>query len=262
MTSTKLVILSVIACTAHLLAAEPHYSRSRELPPLKTSFSDLEAALTKAFNLLATANGQAPNKESLRETLTVGAGSDELEVAAHTLPLSARVPKVAYRLSYSYLWSEAPVSSLRLDLGDSTRRLAVSGSAADQGEAICTSLERDLSEHSAIVGGAEFRFISEYIFGMVLVICLLYTAAYCIVERRWRLLGMPIFSFLGLLLLFLLPFDEFFPGFAVYQGDPSFFVRFGPQISFLSLIVSAAAIPLSYFVPRWIKDVDVRTKRV
>jgi len=260
MTPTKLVILSTIACTV-LLAAEPRYSRNRELPPLKMNFNDLEAVLTKAFNLLSTANGQSDKKEYLGEKLTVEAGSDELEVAGHAFPMSARVPKVFYKLSYSYSWSswsDAPVSNLRLDSGDRTRRLAVSGSAADQVEAISTSLERDLSEHASM-GGSDFRFFWGSLLAISLVFSLLLTGAYCIVERRWRMLGMPIFSLLGLLLLFLLPLGEWFSGFAVYRGESSFLVRYGPQISFLSLIISVAGIPLGYLIPLW-RD-TARTKR-
>lgn len=258
MTSTKIVIVSLLACATHLSAAEAQYSRSRELPALKMSFSDLQAILTKTFNLLSTANGQATKKEYLREELTVGAGSDELVVAGHAFPPSARVPKAIFRLSYSYSWSDAPVSSLRLDLADYTRRLTVSGSAADEVEAICASLERDISEHAAVMGGALFRNASGGCLFALLVTCFLWTGTYCIAERRWRLLGMPICSLIGLLLLVLLPFDEFLAGFAAYQGESAFLVRYGSQISFLSLVVSVATIPLAYFFPRWN---DARTKR-
>jgi hypothetical protein len=86
---------------------------------------------------------------------------------------------------------------------------------------------------------------------ILLIGSLLFSLAYCIFERRWRLLGVPIFSFLGLVLLFALPFKDLLAGFAVYQGDPSWIVRFEPQMAFASLIITIAAIPLSFLIPMW-----------
>ena len=70
----------------------------------------------------------------------------------------------------------------------------------------------------------------------------------CFAERQWGFVGVPIFSALGLVLLFVLPFREVFAGFAVYQGDPSFIVRYEPQIAFGGLIVT---ILLSFLIPMW-----------
>jgi hypothetical protein len=92
------------------------------------------------------------------ETLTLGTGPDEIQIAGHSFPANPRVPKAAYALSYSYSWAEAPVSKLELDLRDYARPLSVSGTAVDQVEAISAALERDLSQHSAI-GGDTVRFV-------------------------------------------------------------------------------------------------------
>jgi hypothetical protein len=255
----KFVILALFVSVSRLYSVEPQYTRSRELPTLKLTFTEVDSALTKAFNLLSTANAQAPNKQYSRETLTIGADPDKVGVAGHAFPQNTRIPQAAYALSYSYTFDDAPVSSLRLDLDDHTRRLTVSGSSIDQVEAICATLERDLSDHSTTIGGSRFRDFSGFLLWTLLSPCLLISAAYCFIERRWRTLGMPIFALLALVLLFTLPFDKLLPGFAAYQGDSSLIVRFGPQISFLSLIISTVGISLSYFIPRWIDA--ARTKR-
>jgi hypothetical protein len=234
------------------LEQKPQYTRTRELPALKISFTDMQSALDKAANLLSSANVEAPKKKEFyfRETLRLGTEPDQIEIAGHSFPANARIPKAAYALSYSYSWTDAPVSKLELDLRDFMRRLTVSGTAVDQVEAISAALERDLSQHSAI-GGDMMRLYAGAAIFSILLVSLVITGAYCIVERQWRALGMPVFSLVGLVLLFALPFTDLLAGFAVYQGDPSWIVRFEPQMAFASLIITIAAIPLSFLIPMW-----------
>jgi hypothetical protein len=232
---------------------KPQYTRTRELPALKISLTDMQFALEKAANLLSDTNrdgGKKPKDIFLRETLRLGTGPDEIEVAGHSFPANAYVPKAAYALSYSYSWTDAPVSRLQLDLGDYTRRLSVSGTAVDQVEAISAALERDLSQNSAI-GGDMVRTVGGGLLFLILVMSLLMSGSFCFVERQWRLLGMPIFSLVGLVLLFTLPFRDIFAGFAVYQGETSWIVRFEPQMAFLAFPLTIASIALSFLIPVW-----------
>jgi len=134
-----------------------------------------------------------------------------------------------------------------LDLRDYDRRLRVSGPAVNQVNAISASLEQALSEHSAI-GGDTVRFVAGGIIFTVLLALLLFGVTYCFLEGQWHFLGVPIFAFIGLVLLFVLPLREVFAGFAVYQGEPSFIVRYEPQIAFGGLIVT---ILLSFLIPMW-----------
>jgi hypothetical protein len=92
--------------------------------------------------------------------------------------------------------------------------------------------------------GGLFTFIA-------LILVLLISGAYCITEREWRFLGIPIFSLLGLVLLFALPFEDILAGFAVYQGDPSWIVRYAPELAFASFILTIAGIALSFLIPMW-----------
>src|SRR5438128_2489347 len=253
----SVVLLGVIDLYAaeqpELVEQKPQYIRTRELPALKISFTDVQFALEKAANLLSNANrdgGKKPKDIFLSESLRVGTGPDEIEVTGHSFPANAHVPKAAYALSYSYSWTDAPVSRLQLDLGDYTRRLSVSGTAVDQVEAISAALERDLSQHSAI-GGDTVRRMGGGLLFFILLSSLWITGGYCIAERQWRLLGMPIFSLVGLVLLFTLPFKDIFAGFAVYQGEPSWIVRFEPQMAFVAFILTIASIALSFLIPMW-----------
>jgi hypothetical protein len=153
---TRSVIVSVFLLgVIDLYAAEqpefveqkPQYIRTRELPALKISFPDMQSILAKAANLLSDANVNAPKKKEFffRETLRLGTEPDQIQIAGHSFPANARLPKAAYTLSYSYEWTDAPVSKLELDLRDFSRSLTVSGTAVDHVEAISAALERDLS---------------------------------------------------------------------------------------------------------------------
>jgi hypothetical protein len=236
-----LVVAFLLLC-ADLYAAEPEYTRTRELPALKISLDDMRLVLEKAANLLSSANqerGKQPKEIFRSESLRLGAGPDEIEIAGHSFPETARIPKAAYVLSYSYSWPEAPVSRLQLDLRDYERRLTVSGTSVDQVEALSAALEGDLAKHSAI-GGDAVRYFGSLIVGFVLLVILIMGGAICINERQWGFLGVPIFSLIGLVLLFVLPLREIFAGFALYQGEPSWIVRYEPQIAFVGLIITIA----------------------
>jgi hypothetical protein len=134
-----------------MVEQKPEYTRTRELPALKISFADMQSILEKAANLLSAANVNAPRKTewSFRESLTLGKELDQIQIAGHSFPPNARLPKAAYPLSYFYSWTNAPVSKLALDLEDSFSRLTVSGTVVDQVEAISAALEHDLLQHVA-----------------------------------------------------------------------------------------------------------------
>jgi hypothetical protein len=247
------ITLFLAAATSLLSAAGPQFSRSRDLPCLTISSSELDDILRKAHSLIVTANGPAAERQYVREAIKLGVGGDELEIPSYSLSSGISLPKAAYEFSYTYYRSDSPISSVTVDLQDYSRRLSVTGEAADQVEALTTLLESNLVQHSTAIGGQLFRGVLGYFLLVALLLSLITSAAYCWSTRRYSAVGMPICSVLGLVLLLLLPFDKFLAGFALYQGDSSFLVRYGPQISFISLLTTLAGISLSYFLPQWLR---------
>lgn len=239
-----------------MVEQKPEYTRTRDLPALKMSFTDMQFILDKAAHLLADANREA-KESSPHENLMLGTGPEEIKIEGHNFPADARLPKAAYAASYLYLFNNAPVSRLQLGLGEYTRRLDVSGTAVDQVEAISAALERDLSQHSTI-GGAGLRDLMRLFLPLILFFVFIVTAAYCIFERQWRNLGMPVFSLIGIALVFALPLNDLLAGFAVYQGEASSLVRYGPQIGFASLILAIVGILLSFLIPKWLDEAKRR----
>jgi uncharacterized membrane protein len=86
---------------------------------------------------------------------------------------------------------------------------------------------------------------------MLFLTSLLISSAYCWNNRNRWALGMPICSAIGFLLVLLVPWNRFLPGFVLYQRySPFFLVRHAPQLFLLAVLAMLAGIPLSYFLAR------------
>jgi hypothetical protein len=247
-----LVGVCLSLATIPLSAKRPEFSRNRDLPPLTLKAVDLDTILQKAHSFIAAANGPPGDQGSIRESVTLGIGGREIEIPHFSLASSVAFPKVVFRFSYAYYRSGKPISSVTIDLRDYSRRVSVSGEAADQVEAISNLLENDLLRHTTAIGGAMFRRVAGVCLSLALLASLIVGCAYCWKTGDYNALAMPIFYAVGLMLLFRLPWERYLPGFALYQSySPFLLVRYAPQISVLGLLATLVAIPLSYFLPRW-----------
>lgn len=108
---------------------------------------DLDTILQKAHSFIAAANGPPGQQDSVRASVTHGVGGKEIEVPHFSLASSVAFPKEVFRFSYSYYRPDKPISSVTVDLRDYSRRVSVSGEAADKVEAISNLLENDLLRH-------------------------------------------------------------------------------------------------------------------
>ena len=136
-------------------------------------------------------------------------------------------------------------------MGDYSRRVSITGESAEQVEAISTLVEKELLRHSSAMGGAPFRHLVGVCLSIGLLTVLGLSGAFWWRTRAYNALGMLICSTIGLLLVLLLPWDRYLPGFALYQSySPFLLIRYAPQIAFLGLVASLVGIPLFYFLPR------------
>ena len=162
------------------------------------------------------------------------------------------VPQGGFQVFLHYYLPDKPISSVTVDLGDYSRRVSVTGEAADQIHAITNLLENDLLRHSTTIGGAMFRRVAGMCLLVAFLTSFIFGSAYWWNTRRYSALGMLVCSALGLLLVLLVPWDRYLPGFALYQSySPFLLIRYSAPILFLSLIAAFVGIPLSYFLPRW-----------
>jgi hypothetical protein len=227
-------------------------SHSRDLPPLKLAAADLDTILLKTHSFIAAANGPLAEQESARESVKLGVRGHEIEIPHFSLASSVAFPRELFRFSYTYSRPDKPISSVTLDFSDYSRRVSVTGEAPEHVEAISKLLENDLLRYSTRIGGATFRHVVGACLSTVLLISLIFSSVYWWNTRSYSAWGMLVCSALGLLLVLLVPWYKYLPGFALYQSySPFLLIRHAAPIFFLSLIATLLGIPLSYLLPRW-----------
>jgi hypothetical protein len=243
------VLLSVcVSLATTSLSNGAEFSQIRDLPALKLGATDLDAILLKTHALIDAANGP---EDSGRETVKVSIDGQDIEIPHLSLASSVAFPNEVFGFSYMYNQADKPISSVTIDLGDSLRRVSVSGDSADKVEALVTLLEKDFHRYSTAAGGVKFRRVSGVCLSMLFLTSLMISSAYCWNTRNYRALGMPICSAIGFLLVLLVPWNRFLPGFVLYQRySPFFLVRHASEFSVLALVAILAGIPLSYFLAR------------
>jgi hypothetical protein len=214
--------------------------------------TDLDAILLKAQSLIAAANGPSGEQASGRETVTVGVRGEEIEIPHLSQASSLAFPKEVFRFRYTYNRSDKPISSVTLDFSDYSRRVSVTGESAEQVQSMTNMLGENLLRYSTTIGGAMFRRVAGLCLLVAFLTSLMFSGAFWWNTRRYNALGMLVCSALGLLLVLLVPWNRYLPGFALYQSYSRFFlVRHAASIFFLSLVATLLGIPVSYFLPRW-----------
>jgi hypothetical protein len=227
-------------------------SETRDLPPLKMAATDLDAILVKTHSFIEAANGPETEEGSSRETVKVGIAGEEIEIPHFSLASSLAFPNEVFRFSYTYSQPEKAISSVAINLGDSSRQISVSGESADKVDELSGLLEKNLRRYSTAAGGLKFRRVTGICLSMLFLSSLMIGGAYCWNNRNWRVaLGMPICSALGFLLVLLVPWNRFLAGFVLYERySPFFLVRHASELFFLAVVAALAGIPLSYFLSR------------
>jgi hypothetical protein len=244
------VLLSVcVSLATTSLSDGGEFSRVRDLPALRLGATDLDAILLETHSLIDAANGP---DDSAREVVKVSIDGQSIEIPHLSLASSLAFPNEVFRFSYTYQQADKPISSVTIDLGDSLRRVSVSGESAHKVEELSELLEKDFRRYSTAAGGLKFRRAAGICLSMLFLSSLMISGAYCWNNRNWRVaLGMPICSAIGFLLLLLVPWNRFLPGFVLYQRySPFFVVRHASEIFFLAVVAALAGIPISYFFSR------------
>jgi hypothetical protein len=243
-----LLIVCVSLATTSLCNGEK-FSHVCDLPALKMGATDLDAILLATHSRVDAANGP---DDSAREMVKVNIGGQDIEIPHLSLASSLAFPNEVFGFSYMYQLADKPISSVTIDLGDSLRRVSVSGESADKVEGLSKLLEKNLRRYSTPAGGLKFRRVAGICLSMLFLSSLMISGAYCWNNRNCRVaLGMPICAAIGFLLVLLAPWNRFLPGFVLYQRySPFFLIRHAPQFFLLAVLAMLAAIPLSYCLAR------------
>jgi hypothetical protein len=244
--------VAVLFCVCVSLAISrsnaAEFSQAYDLPPLKMGATDLDAILLETHALIDAANGP---EDSGWEMVKVSIDGQNIEIPHLSLASSVAFPNEVFGFSYTYQQADKPISSITIDLGDSLRRVSVSGESADKVEALSKLLDKDFRRYATAAGGVNFRRVAGVCLSMFFLTSLMIGSAYCWNTRNRSALGMPICSAVGFLLVLLVPWNRFLPGFVLYQRySPFFLVRHAPEIFVLSVVAALFGIPLSYLLQR------------
>ena len=243
------VLLSVcVSLATTSLSDGGEISQIHDLPALKIGANDLDAILLKTRSLIDAANGP---EDSSREMVKVSIDGHNIEIPHLSLASSVAFPNEVFGFSYMYSQPDKPISSVTIDLGDSLRRVSVSGASADKVEGLSKLLEKDFRRFSTAAGGLKFRRVAGICLSMLFLSSLMISGAYCWNTQNYRALGMPICSAIGFLLVLLAPWNRFLAGFVLYQRySPFFVIRHVPQIFVLCLVAALFGVPVFYFLSR------------
>ncbi|HEY4757927.1 MAG TPA: hypothetical protein VIH43_05165 [Chthoniobacterales bacterium] len=243
------ILLSIcISLGTTSLSTGAEFSQVRDLPPLKLGATDLDAILLKTHSLIDEANGP---EDLGQEMVKVSIQGQDIEIPHLSLASSVAFPNEVFGFSYLYNQSGKPISSVTLDLGDSLRRVSVTGDSGDKVDALSKLLEKDFRRYTTAFGGMKFRRLTGICLSMLFLTSLLIGAAYYWNNQNRTALGIPVCSAIGFLLVLLVPWNRFLPGFVLYQRySPFFLVRHAPEIFVLCVVAALFGIPLFYFLSR------------
>ena len=243
------ILLSAYGLLATIMLCNgSEFSQVRDLPPLKLGATDLDAILLKTNAFINVANG---SEDSGWDIVKVTIDGQNIEIPHLSQASSVAFPDEVFRFSYTYQQTSKPISLVTLDLGDSLRRVSVSGESADKVEVLSKLLEKDFRRYATAVGGVKFRRVAGICLSMVFLTSLMISGTYYWQNRNRSALAILICSGVGFLLVLLVPWNRFVPGFVLYQRySPFFLVRHAAQIFLLCLFAALLGIPLSYFLLR------------
>ena len=243
------VLLSVcVSLATTSLSNGGEFSHVHDLPALKMGATDLDGILLETNAFIAAVNG---SEDSGWDIVKLAIDDQNIEIPHLSLASSVAFPNQVFGFSYIYNQAGKPISSVTIDLGDSLRRVSVSGESADKVDALSKLLEKDFRRYASAVGGVKFRRVIGICLTMLFLTSLMIGTAYYWNNRNRTALGIPICSAVGFLLVLLLPWNRFLPGFVLYQRySPFFLIRHAPEIFFLCVVAALFGIPLFYFLSR------------
>ena len=241
-TPCLVVLLGWIVLSPGYAFAASSFSRSHEFSPMKMSQADLTEIIRKTREQIS--RGKDDSGKFFIEELRLTDGTSTTTLKDNFLLEDiSRAPKQVLRVNYSFHRPDGGISDVSIELNDYERRLTVSGVAPDHVEAAFLLLKSNLAMHesSFALGGTNFRLVLMMVgligFGLFSV----FGNALWRLPGWWSLLySLPLV--IAQILMFTLPWARWFPGFELYLGDASFTVRYGPEISFISLMVGVIGV--------------------
>ena len=236
-------------------AAQETFSIERKFGPVRFSQEQL-LELVDRLRVFAEQQGSSlAESDDASQTLSLSDGQATLriseEISVETLGAS---PPVATSVYYQYYNRTGVISSIDVQLWDTSRTVEISGRSRDQVEAAASVASTIISQAETILGGSTQRTLGGVFLlfgGLILNVGSLILSRSAgrisLAPQLTRPIGTLPMQLTGLILTLSiwLPWEEWLPGTAVYRDDASFLVRHAALISFLGFIAAIVAIFLS-----------------
>ncbi len=225
------------------------FSKTSDLPPVRMSYGDLANIVQRASHLIRTTNASFHREfDREHESLDVSDHESTLELTEgiSTSSLSSG-PEVSYHVTYDYLYSDAPIYHVAVDLSDYSRRVVVKGYSKTDVDAVSSLICGDLNARASSLAGPEFRSVGLlFIFAFAMMLFALGGFARVPI---WIRIGLFLSGLVVVVVTSVLPWSDWLPGTSVFAGDSSWFVRHSAVVGFVGTFLTAAAILGSVLVP-------------
>lgn len=216
------------------------YTRRYDVAPVRLSYGELLDLVAGTRDLIRTSNSSySPTYERPHESLYVDDGAAQVSLTQDFSPASlVGAPEIGYSMTYEYRFADGPVSHVSVRLSDYSRNIQVEGKSRSEVDSISNFILSTLSRYTFSFAGPGFRTLGSLaltLFGWSLMIFAV--MAPIPLRNRILLLTTALFVWLG---LFLLPWQNWLPGTAVYAGDASWLRRNSPLLTFLGAMLPVA----------------------
>ena len=223
-----------------LASAAAEYSRTERFSPVRLTYEDMASLINRVHQFVTTANAPVSPDAYYSEEMTLRGSLSQIRLKKD-FSISAFIgaPDEAYSVHYLYSRDSAPISRIAIDLGDYTREVTVEGSSSDQVAALLSLLSEDLRNRETYLGGALFRNICG---ALLLVLATIAPGVNFPSQTKTTRIALLITAPLIAIAVWVLPWDKWFPGTAIYAANASPLVRHSAIISLIGTAASLFAL--------------------
>ena len=218
-------------------AAQAMFSTEREFGPVRFSQEQLLELVDRLQVFVERQGSTTGESDYVSQTLSLSDGQSTLVISeAISMETLGSAPPVATSVSYGYRNRLGVISSINVRFRDINRQLEISGRSRDQVEAAANLAGMIISQAETTFGGFHHRLIGAGL--LIFVGFILASAGNTVTFTPPVRLALVLTGLILSFSVWLLPWEEWFPGSAVYRGDASFLVRHMALISFLGLLTT------------------------
>lgn len=241
------IFVVLISLTCVQFAHSDVYKRETKLPPIRLTYEDVNQILKSFRSQLPSSQVTHQSRDVWQRGEITGIGDVTVKKEGNFLfTKDDRLPIVSWRFWYSYSNSKGLITEVAINLGDTDRTLSVEGISPDHVDATFVLLRDRLEKKATSVGGQTFRFIgfwSLYLMALAPIFIGIGSSRFSLITRT----TMVAVGVLIIICLLVLPFREWFPGFAIYADSASFIVRNSAELTFAGVLLSIFGTALGIF---------------